>query len=121
MKELIREKAKEYAFENDGFGYDLNTCEDIFTEGAEWIYDMFEQNRLYACKSQTKEAEERERLFTMGFVRREHRIPTFSDVIELVRKDTIEKACEWLYQRQTVDLEVPNIEKFVNDFKNDMK
>ena len=36
MTEKIRQQAKGYAFDNDGFGYDLNTCEDIFTDGAEW-------------------------------------------------------------------------------------
>ena len=35
----IRQQAKSYAFDNDGFGYDLNTCEDIFTDGAEWAID----------------------------------------------------------------------------------
>lgn len=39
MKE-IQEKAKAYAFDNDGFGYDLNTCEDIFTDGAEWVEEQ---------------------------------------------------------------------------------
>ena len=32
----IRKEAKAYAFRNDGYGYDLNTCEDIFSDGAEW-------------------------------------------------------------------------------------
>lgn len=36
-------------------------------------------------------------------------------------KDAIDKACEWLYKRQQVDLEVPNIEKFINDFKQAME
>lgn len=36
-------------------------------------------------------------------------------------KDAVEKAVEWLYQRQVVDLEVSDIEKFVNEFKKAMK
>ena len=36
MKNEIRKEAKAYAFRNDGCGYDLNTCEDIFSDGAEW-------------------------------------------------------------------------------------
>lgn len=32
-------------------------------------------------------------------------------------KAWLDKACEWLYKRQQVDLVVPNIEKFINDFK----
>lgn len=36
-------------------------------------------------------------------------------------KDAVKKAVEWLYQRQAVDLEVSDIEKFVNEFKRAMK
>lgn len=36
-------------------------------------------------------------------------------------KDAVEKACEWLYQRQAVDLEVSDIEKFINEFKKAME
>lgn len=36
-------------------------------------------------------------------------------------KDAIDKACEWLYQRQAVDLEVSNIEEFISDFKKAME
>jgi hypothetical protein len=37
------------------------------------------------------------------------------------RYDTISKAIEWLYQRQAVDLEVSDIEKFIEDFKKAME
>lgn len=33
----------------------------------------------------------------------------------------VELCCEWLYQRQAVDLEVNNIEKFIEDFKKAME
>ena len=33
----------------------------------------------------------------------------------------VELCCEWLYQRQTVDLEVNDIEKFIDDFKKAME
>ena len=46
----------------------------------------------------------------------------FDKDIEYVRADVfIEKACEWLYKRQQVDLVVPNIEKFIEDFKKAME
>lgn len=35
-------------------------------------------------------------------------------------KDAITEAVEWLYQRQAVDLEVSDIEKFVKDFKREI-
>ena len=37
------------------------------------------------------------------------------------RREMLDKACEWLEERQAVDLEVPNIEKFINDFKKAME
>ena len=42
------------------------------------------------------------------------------DGIEYTRTD-VTKAIEWLYQRQAVDLEVSDIEKFMNAFKKDME
>lgn len=36
-------------------------------------------------------------------------------------KYAFEKAVEWLYQRQAVDLEVSDIDKFVKEFKRAMK
>ena len=33
----------------------------------------------------------------------------------------VELCYEWLYQRQTVDLEVSDIDKFIEDFKNYME
>ena len=37
------------------------------------------------------------------------------------RYDAITKAVEWLYQRQAVDLEVRDIDKFINDYKKAME
>ena len=39
------------------------------------------------------------------------------DAYRLGYRVAIDKACEWLYKRQQVDLEVSNIKKFINDFK----
>lgn len=35
--------------------------------------------------------------------------------------EAIDKAIEWLYQRQAVDLEVSDIERFIEDFKKYME
>lgn len=35
-------------------------------------------------------------------------------------KDAITEAVEWLYQRQAVDLEVSDIDKFIDDFRKAM-
>ena len=41
--------------------------------------------------------------------------------MEYINRIKAEKACEWLYQRQAVDLEVSDIDKFVNEFKKAME
>ena len=54
----------------------------------------------------------------------EYKCQNLSDTMygwELGYKDAITKAVEWLYQRQAVDLEVSDIEKFIEDFKKAMK
>ena len=40
IQEQIRQEAKDYAICYDGFGYDLGICEDIFTDGAEWMQEI---------------------------------------------------------------------------------
>jgi hypothetical protein len=44
-----------------------------------------------------------------------------NDAYRLGYKVAIEKACDWLYKRQQVDLVVPNIEKFISEFKKETK
>ena len=54
----------------------------------------------------------------------EHKCQHLSDIMygfELGHKDAIDKACEWLEHRQVIDLVVPNIEKFINDFRKAME
>ena len=50
----IRKEAKSYAFRNDGYGYDLNTCEDIFSDGAEWMKELIIQKACEWLKKQKK-------------------------------------------------------------------
>lgn len=126
MTNEIRKEAKAYAFRNDGYGYDLNTCEDIFSDGAEWMYKEFEKNRLVACDNQTEEEYERELEFVGEFLDKNHRIPTISDVIEITRKQMIQKACEWL-KKNTYSVFVKScslfdaVEEFVENFKQEME
>ena len=35
--------------------------------------------------------------------------------------NAVDKAVEWLYQRQAIDLEVSNIKKFIEDFRKSME
>lgn len=53
-----------------------------------------------------------------------NKLETYCDKVEtydIGYEEAIAKAVDWLYQRQTVDLEVPNIENFINDLKKTMK
>ena len=96
MKDIIKQKAKEYAQSIAQNEERQKYCEEDFAKGAEWMYEEFEKNRLRACDNQTKEECEREEKFVMDFIQKNHRIPTFSDTIEITRKEMIDKACEWL-------------------------
>ena len=44
-----------------------------------------------------------------------------NDAYKIGYTKATEKACEWLYKRQQVDLVVPNIEKFIDDFRKAME
>jgi 3'-phosphoadenosine 5'-phosphosulfate (PAPS) 3'-phosphatase len=67
-------------------------------DGYEYALEEFENNRLKACESQTEAEAERELNFAIKFFEEHHRQPTFSDAIEVTRKQMIDKACKWLEQ-----------------------
>jgi hypothetical protein len=66
------------------------------------------------------EAYQKDKLTAVEAVNRAKRFGYIQGYDQAV-KDFLEKACEYLYKRQIVDLEVPNIEKFIEDFKNHMQ
>lgn len=63
-------------------------------DGYEYALEEFENNRLKACDNQTPEEAERESAFVVPFVKEHHRMPTFSDAIEVTRKRMSDKACK---------------------------
>lgn len=67
-----------------------------FVHGAEWAFDFMEHNRLTACDNQTEEEAEREQRFVINFIAENDRTPTFSDCIEITRKQIIDKACDYI-------------------------
>lgn len=69
-----------------------------FCEGASWMQEQFENNRLAHCDGMTPEQAEREMDFVNAFIKEHNRTPTFSDCIEITRKGMIDKACEWIYE-----------------------
>lgn len=68
-----------------------------FCEGASWMQEQFENNRLAHCDGMTPEQAEREMDFVNAFIKEHGRTPTFSDCIEITRKEMIDKACEVLF------------------------
>lgn len=65
-----------------------------FCEGAKWMIEYMEKNRLDACDNMTEAEYKRESEFVAEFINRNHRAPTLSDVIEEKRKEMINKSCE---------------------------
>ena len=59
-------------------------------------FDYFEDNRLKACGNQTPQEAWRESEFVVPFVKEHHRTPTFSDAIEVTRKQIIDKIGDWI-------------------------
>lgn len=103
QKEEIQEAAKRLA-ETKRTPEAQAQCLYDFEFGAEWAINKFEENRLAACDRQTREEAEREQQFVVNFIKEHSRQPTFSDCIEITRKQTIDEVCEWLenhsgYQR----------------------
>ena len=65
-------------------------------DGYEYALEEFENNRLKACDNQTPQEAWRETEFVVPFVKEHHRTPTFSDAIEVTRKQIIDKICDWI-------------------------
>lgn len=78
-------------------------------DGYEYALEEFENNRLKACDNQTPQEAWRETEFVVPFVKEHHRLPTFSDAIEVTRKQMVDKACKWLEN---------NADDFISDFQD---
>ena len=63
-------------------------------DGYKYALEEFENNRLKTCDNQTPQEAWRETEFVVPFVKEHHRTPTFSDAIEVTRKQMIEKGCK---------------------------
>ena len=90
-----------------------------FKFGANWRYEQFEKNRLTACDNMTKEEFDREQEFTVCFIEKNNRIPTYSDAIEYGRKMAFDNAIEWIkhYILNHDDIDIFEME---TAFKNEL-
>ena len=75
---------------------DLNTNRDIFIDGAKWMEEQLEANRLKHCDELTPQEAQIESDFITEHFKSNNRIPTYIDAIKYGREETIDKACEWL-------------------------
>lgn len=55
---------------------------DAFVEGYAYRGEVMEANRLKACDALTDKQAERESAYVVNFMRKNNRVPTFSDCIE---------------------------------------
>ena len=94
----IEERAKEYSLKDfDGYytGREKAVEED-YVVGATIQKYIDEKVRLKKCDDMTQAEHDRETAFADWYSKNGNGTPTFSDAIEWARKETIEKACEWL-------------------------
>lgn len=87
-----------------------------FIEGAEWAQEQYENNRLSYCDNMTAQEAQREMKFVTSFIKQNDRIPTFSDCIEITRKEMIDKTFRWLI-RQYGDMSVAT--QYFNSMKGE--
>ena len=105
VKDIIKEdrnkivpsyEYRDYYREDGSYLYNSNREANWYKLGILDCFDYFEQNRLKACDNQTPEQAWREAEFVVPFVKEHHRTPTFSDAIEITRKQIFDKICDWI-------------------------
>ena len=94
----IEERAKEYSLKDFGGYYagKEKAVEEGYVVGATIQKYIDEKVRLKKCDDMTQAERDREAAFVDWYSKNGNGTPTFSDAIEWARKETIEKACEWL-------------------------
>ena len=73
-----------------------DVAEESYIAGATEQKAIDEEVRLKKCDDMTQAEYDREVAFADWYSKNGNGTPTFSDAIEWARKETIEKACEWL-------------------------
>ena len=134
VKDIIKQDKKEivpsyeyrdYYREDGSHLYNSNREANWYQIGVHDCFDYFEQNRLKACDTQTEAEAERELNFAIKFFEEHHRQPTFSDAIEITRKQMIEKACKWWEEELSyptmTEVEINWIKNKMDDFRKAME
>lgn len=127
VKDIINEgrPVEPYCFETDN---EVTWYKIGANDGYAYALEEFENNRLKACDNQTPQEAWRETEFVVPFVKEHHRTPTFSDAIEVTRKQIIDKICKWLEEHlyddeYLVDADgcLINIDSLINGLKKAME
>ena len=113
ITEYIKKSAEEYAKSIPQSEERQKYCEEDFIANAEWMEEEFKKNRLLACDNQTKEEAERESDFCEDFIKKNFRIPTISDAIEITRKTMIDKACEFISKHQCEYIDIDEFRNYL--------
>lgn len=96
---IIEEKAKEAGiisqYKSD-YRYDKRSVEYGYTQGAYEQKAIDEEVRLKKCDDMTKVEYEREVAFAEWYHQNGKGMPTYSDAIELARRELIDEACDIL-------------------------
>lgn len=90
-QEQTSEAAHEYVNSDAVKPENMKLAYGDFINGAKWAFEYMERNRLTACDNMTEEEAEREQRFAINFLKENDRIPTFSDAIEITRKEIINR------------------------------
>lgn len=98
-REEIKQKAAAYRGTRHRAQCVGDDIENAFVEGAEWMQEQYENNRLSHCDNMTEQEAQKEMEFVTSFIKQNDRIPTFSDCIENTRKEMIDKTFKWLIRR----------------------
>ena len=94
----IEERAKEYSLKDfDGYytGRE-NAMEEGYIAGAKEQKAIDEEVRLKKCDDMTEAEYNRETAFVDWYLENGKGMPAYSDAIEWARKESINKACEWI-------------------------
>lgn len=81
MTTELDEEAYKYSLKHRESVYGRVDIIDAFIAGAEWQEKRWENNRLMAQEKATEEECQREMDFVDNHIKKNHRIPTFSDAI----------------------------------------
>lgn len=119
MTQDMKEKMNKEAFRlYPTFVQDREIYRKGFKAGYDYATEELEKNRLTACDNMTEEEVEREQRFVFDFLKKNSRTPTFSDCIEITRREMIENVVKFL---KSTDFCKYYNKEFIDEFRRKME